>query len=286
MKLLWQFFKKFRFIIGVIIALIIVYLIYFYFYFSTITDNAFVVAKVQQVSAEVSGEIIKINVHNGEVVKKGQPLFSIDPRVYQLNLEDKKYQLKLARNQLEQLKLELGQLAKLPTHHAYQFELLELKIQAQKDLIDKFNVAVKLAQLKLNQTTVYAQNNGIIADLLISVGTSIEALKPLFSLINTDQYWVQANFKETDLTDVRKGNKATIRLKMYLGDKTYTGEVVSSHWAVSRRIINPANSLQEVRNESQWVLPAQRFPVLIKINHPDPNYPLHVGASAYVSIDS
>lgn len=288
MKALIHFLKRFRFLVGVALTLIIIYAVYFYFYFSTVTDNAFIVAKVEPVASSVSGKIIKIYVNNDEVVKKGQALFSIDPEPFKLNLEKKNLKLQLAENKKAKLQTELAILKTKPASddQKLNIKLLNLKLEAEERQIQKAKLSVKKAQMALQETTVYADNNGIVSNLFIAEGTPAIALKPLFAFIDTDQFWVQANFKETDLAHIKQGDQATIRLKMYLGKKIYQGHVTSNASAVSRRVVNPDNLLQNVQDTNQWVLPVQRFPVLISIDHPDPNYPLYVGASAYVSIDS
>ncbi|MCF6775523.1 HlyD family secretion protein [Thiotrichales bacterium 19X7-9] len=165
-------------------------------------------------------------------------------------------------------------------------DLFKIKLQQLQQKKDQAQAELQLAQYHLKETKVYAKTDGIVTNLFISKGYPVTALKPIFSFIDTDHWWVQANFKETDLAHVKVGQKVAIRLRMYLGSKIYYGQVVSTNWAVSRQYINPTNYLQEVPNENQWILLPQRFPVLIKIDQPDKNYPLHMGASAYVSIDT
>ena len=97
---------------------------------------------------------------------------------------------------------------------------------------------------------------------------------------------MQANFKETELGNVKIQDKVNIRLRMYSGQKVYHGNIVSVNWAVNRQTTNNDNKLQDIASENDWVLLPQRFPVLIKIEKPDPDFPLHVGASAYVKIET
>ncbi len=151
--------------------------------------------------------------------------------------------------------------------------------------LDEASAAVKVAKHNLHATKVYAASDGVVNNLFLSPGSPVKAYEPLFAFVDTSTWWVQANFKETNLSGVHVGQKATIRLRMYLGEKVYHGVVVSTNWAVGRNETNPNNNLQSVPSENQWLLLPQRFPVLIRIDNIDPHYPLHMGASAYVSLD-
>ena len=71
-----------------------------------------------------------------------------------------------------------------------------------------------------------APANGWIANLSLREGDVISANQPLFALVSNNQYWIDANFKETELRHVRKGQSAKIILDMY-PDHTFQGIVDS-----------------------------------------------------------
>ncbi|MCF6767670.1 HlyD family secretion protein [Thiotrichales bacterium 19S11-10] len=280
MKSWAHFIKQYRLIISVIFLLVIAYLIYFYFYFSKITDNAFVFVKSMPIASEIDGKVTKINVANGQMIKQGDIIFSIDPKPYQLKISELKAQALAINNKIKELNYKVQ-------HVQGEDKLLQaLLIETEKSRLSILKEKIKQAQLKLKDTKVVAPSDGFVTNFSTISGALIKAYQPIGSFLSTNTWWVQANFKETDLVNVKKGDKATIRLRMYLGKKVYHGIVESSHWAVSRRISNTENALQKINNDNQWVLPAQRFPVLIRVINPDENYPLLPGASAYVSIDS
>ncbi len=105
-----------------------------------------------------------------------------------------------------------------------------------------------------------------------------------FSLVGTDNIYIQANFNETDLRDVRKGARVLIFPRMYLGRKIFHGVIESDYWSANRQLVDNRTQLQNVINENQWVLLPQRLPVIIRVTDPNPHYPLRVGSSAYVYI--
>lgn len=143
---------------------------------------------------------------------------------------------------------------------------------------------LKNAQVNLELTDVYAQGNGIIQNLFFTLGTPVNVNQPLFSLVDTDNIYIQANFNETDLRDVRKGVRVLIYPRMYLGRKVFHGIIESDYWGANRQLVDNRTQLQNVINENQWILLPQRLPVIIRVTDPNPHYPLRVGSSAYVYV--
>ena len=107
--------------------------------------------------------------------------------------------------------------------------------QAQKQLgrLGDHNAQIKMAKanvaqakLDLSHTIVRAPADGIISNLSLRPGDEVTTAQNLFAVIETNQWWAQANFKETQLKRIRKGQTATIKLDMY-PDEVITGTVES-----------------------------------------------------------
>jgi len=151
--------------------------------------------------------------------------------------------------------------------------------------IKTFDAQLSEAKVNLQLSTVYAESNGLISNMFISIGTYATVGTPLFSLIDTDNWWIQGNFEETDLSYVRMGQTAKIRLWMY-PNHIFNGIVDNTGWNVQRRL-ETVSAMTQVTNDNPWFRLPQRFPVQIKImNSHNTEYPLHVGASATVTIDA
>ena len=130
------------------------------------------------------------------------------------------------------------------------------------------------------------QAKGVIDNMYVSVNTPITIHQPVFTFIDTSNFYIQANFNETDLRNVRSGDDVYIILRMYYFDKIFHGKVANSLWAAERQKTATKSQIQLVNNENEWLLLPQRFPIQIKILDPDPNYPLNPGASAYVYVST
>ena len=112
-------------------------------------------------------------------------------------------------------------------------------------------------------------------------GATVQAGQPLFAIIEANRWWVDANFKETDLARIKVGQPATVRLDMY-PDTTFDGTVesISAGSGASFSVLPPENA------SGNWVKVTQRFPVRIALTNPPADKPLRVGASAWVTIDT
>ncbi len=143
--------------------------------------------------------------------------------------------------------------------------------------------ALDRAEHNRARTHVSASAAGWVSDLTVRPGTTVAAGTPLFALIEGDRWWVDANFKETDLKRIRVGQPATVQLDMY-PDMTLEG-TVDSISAGSGAVFSVLPAENATGN---WVKVTQRFTVRIGIPNPpqDTTKPLRVGASALVTIDT
>ena len=137
------------------------------------------------------------------------------------------------------------------------------------------------AALDLSYTEIKAPRAGVVLNMRLQLGEQVKAQTPLFSLVADRRPWVEANFKETDLTYVTVGQKATVVLDMH-PDITWEAEVESISPATGAEfaVLPPQNA------SGNWVKVVQRLPVKLRLLE-RPNEPqLRAGMTAYVSIDT
>ncbi len=137
------------------------------------------------------------------------------------------------------------------------------------------------AALDLAHTEIKAPRAGIVLNFRLQLGEQVKAQTPLFSLVADRRPWVEANFKETDLTYVTVGQKATVVLDMH-PDITWEAEVESISPATGAEfaILPPQNA------SGNWVKVVQRLPVKLRLVERPGEPPLRAGMTAYVSIDT
>ena len=134
------------------------------------------------------------------------------------------------------------------------------------------------AQLNLDYTTITAPCDGYISQCKLHTGHLVSPGQPLFYVI-THHKWIDANFKETQLPNIRLGQPVRIKIDMY-PKQTFTGKVDSiSHGSGTLfSLLPPENAT------GNWVKITQRFPVKIILDSTE--QPLRLGASAQVTIDT
>ena len=164
----------------------------------------------------------------------------------------------------------------------YKVKALTHECKALEETCKKLTAELKTAGIWHQQTTVTALCDGIVTNMMISPGSYCKPGDVLFAVVDTSNWYVQANFKESELSEIRPGTTAVIRLRQYPG-KVYHGVVESSSLSAEKRLTAPKSGLTEVKKENEWFLLPQRFPVQIKITDPDDR--LNFGARAYVSLD-
>ena len=152
----------------------------------------------------------------------------------------------------------------------------------QHPMVQHAQAALDRAELNLSYTVINAPENGIVTKVeQLQVGDYVTASTPLFSLMSTDRVWVEANFKETELTHMRAGQAATVEVDTY-PDVVFPAKVES---------LSPGTgltfSLLPAENATgNWVKVVQRLPVRLAFAKLDPAQPLAAGLSATVEVDT
>lgn len=154
-------------------------------------------------------------------------------------------------------------------------------LEAQRDVVQ---ADIALTELHLEMATVRAPFDGRVVALKTTVGQFASAMKPVFTLIDTNHWYVIANFRETELKNIHSGTPATLRLMSDSG-KTFTGKVDSIGYGVMPDDGGMVlGGLPRVSRSINWVRVAQRFPVKIMVDKPDADM-FRIGASAVANLE-
>jgi membrane fusion protein (multidrug efflux system) len=142
--------------------------------------------------------------------------------------------------------------------------------------------AVRDAGLALRRTRIFAPVAGVVARRSVQVGQRVAPGTALMAVVPLDDVWVDANFKEVQLKDMRVGQPVEVRADVYGGSVTYHGTLVGlSAGSGSAFALLPAQNAS-----GNWIKIVQRVPVRIAL---DPEqlkaHPLRVGLSTRVTVD-
>jgi membrane fusion protein (multidrug efflux system) len=320
---------------------------YQYFTSHVSTDDAYVDGSVALISARIPGTVARLYVMENWHVNAGDPLLALDPRDYQVRLDQAQAQLerarqsvdqnfaqleaaeagsRLAASQLNQAKIDFDRARELRKEgvvsrefydqadtamrvavadqaladHQVQQARAALGGQSTADtdhtptdhtptdhttydrpIVQQANAALEGAKLDLSYTVLRAPLNGIITRKSVHVGNRIQPGEPLMALVPTDRLYITANFKETQLTNVRVGQPADVEADIYPG-YIYKAHIdsISVGTGAAFALLPPENAT------GNWVKVVQRVPVKIVLNQPAPaDKPLRMGLSVEVTVD-
>jgi membrane fusion protein (multidrug efflux system) len=154
----------------------------------------------------------------------------------------------------------------------------------QHPLVMQAQAALDRANLDLSYTVIRAPDDGVVARVeQLQVGDYINAATPVFGLVSSRDVWVEANFKEDDLTYMRAGQSAQVRIDAYPG-RRFSAQVASLSPGTGAQfsLLPPENAT------GNWVKVVQRVPVRLQLEPAEfgDTTPLHAGLSAEVTVDT
>lgn len=180
------------------------------------TDDAAIEAHAIKICPKVSGYITILHVDDNQPVKKGQVIAEIDPRDYQLRVQAAQANLASAKVSLENAKTNAKRQLAIGKAAGTQKEIdnaLTAEATA-KATVDSAKAQLALAEKDLADTKIFAPQDGVVTLRKAEVGAYVSIGEQLMMLVGT-QRWVVANFKETQLTDMRPGQETYIEVDAY-----------------------------------------------------------------------
>jgi len=182
-------------------------------------------------------------------------------------LDDMRTELTVAQQQIAQIRANLSGNPDLP----YDQQASYKQAVAARDQ----------AALELSYTTVKAPAAGVVTEVDIKPGDMVAAGHPVFALVMSGKRWIEANFKETQLSHVRVGQPVEISVDTYSG-RTWHGTVES----IAPGTGSVFSVLPAQNATGNWVKVVQRIPVRIAIQTDSNGPDLRAGMSAEANIDT
>lgn len=122
--------------------------------------------------------------------------------------------------------------------------------------------ALRQARIDLADTEIRAPTDGGITNLKIDEGYHAQVGAPLLTFVSTDDFWIQANLRETSIANIRPGESVDIALDTAPG-RIFRGTISSRSFAVEQPSGGAVGEATTIKTTSGWLRDAQRFPVLI-----------------------
>lgn len=249
------------------------------------TDNAYAAADVAQVTPAIAGTVKDIKVIDTQAVKAGDILVLIDDTDAQLTLKQAVANEARCHADLMRAQANFERRKKLAAYGYVSAEDLNNAENTFKDASANFDSAtasLDQARIDLERTIIRSPIDGIIAKRDVQLGQRVAAGMHLFSIIPVTQVYVNANFKEVQLRNVKIGQPVELQADIYGSSVTYHGKVVGVAGGTGS-----AFALIPAQNATgNWIKVVQRLPVRIEL---DPEslkqHPLQVGLSMHVDIN-
>ncbi|CQH13242.1 multidrug efflux MFS transporter periplasmic adaptor subunit EmrA [Yersinia enterocolitica] len=228
----------------------------------------------------------------------------INSKQYQANIALKKTELSKAQNDLKR-RVVLGSVdaigreelqhardavdaaqasldVAIAQYNANQALVLNTPLEKQP-AVEQAAAKLRDAWLDLQRTKVVSPITGFVSRRSVQVGAEIANGAPLMAVIPANEMWIDANFKETQLANMRIGQPATVVTDFYGDDVVFQGKVVGLDMGTGS-----AFSLLPAQNATgNWIKVVQRLPVRIELDAKQlTEHPLRIGLSTTVRVDT
>jgi len=241
------------------------------------TDDAFVDVHVVSVAPKVAGRVSAVHVRDNELVKQGEVLVELDSRDFQVALEQAK--ANLAKDKATEITAGANeQRAKTLFNDkvisAQERDANVAAAQSSRGNVETDVAAVKQAELNLAYTQIKAPIDSYVTNKKVATGDYLQVGQTLMALV-PPRVWITANYKETQLRNMRPGQPATISVD------AYPGLMLHGHVDSIQAGSGAAFSLLPPENATgNYVKVVQRVPVKIVFDQrPDAQHVLGPGMS-------
>lgn len=249
------------------------------------TDNAYAAADVAQITPSINGIVKVINVIDTQAVKEGDSLVVLDDTDAKLTL--KQAEASFLRSQADWQRAQASfsrrqKLANTGYISAEEISNADSALQIAKANADLAVAHLEQARVDLNRTIIRAPFDGVIAKREVELGQRVTAGTHLLTVIPTSHVYVNANFKEVQLTNVKVGQPVELYADMYGSSVKYHGRVVgvSAGTGAAFAMIPAQNAT------GNWIKVVQRLPVRIALDPQElARHPLQVGLSMHADIN-
>ncbi|MGA2775823.1 MAG: HlyD family secretion protein [Candidatus Omnitrophota bacterium] len=247
------------------------------------TDDAYIEGRIHTIAPKVSGTVLKVNVEDNQPVKKGDLLVEIDPVDYILKVKEAAANLEVRKATLEQSVRDRDRAESLFNGKVIPKEKYEFAFTAYnlaKAQVSAAEQQFNISRQNLQYTKIYSPVDGYVTKKSVEIGNQIKAEQPLMAIIGLNDIWLTANYKETQLKNVKKGQRVLIKVDTYLG-KVFMGKVdsIMAGTGAAFSLFPPENAL------GNYVKVVQRIPVKIVFDdNADRDHLLRIGMSCVPTI--
>ncbi|MFU0922112.1 efflux RND transporter periplasmic adaptor subunit [Kluyvera sichuanensis] len=277
--------KYFSTLLIAALAIIACWLVWNYYMQSPWTRDGKIRAEQVDITPQVSGSILTLNVKDNQFVHAGNVLFQIDPTPWKIAEMNADAKLAKAQSDLSRASHEVERRRGLSQNFisAEDLDTANMTLKAAQANFDAAKAEREHARWQLAQTNVKAPVDGWVTNLSTRVGNYAAVGHPVFALIDSHSFYVVGYFEETKLRHIREGDRADVVL--YSDDKKLQGHVSSIGRAIhDQSLATDGKLVADIKPTIPWVRLAQRVPVRIELDALPADTVLVAGTTCTVSI--
>lgn len=272
-------------LILVLLAFIAIFRAWVFYTESPWTRDARFTADVVAIAPDVSGLITAVPVHDNQLVKKDQVLFTIDQPRYQKALEEAEADVAYYKALASEKRREAGRRNQLGTQAMSREEIDQSNnlLQTVLHQLAKSEATRDLAQLDLQRTVIRAPADGWVTNLNVHGGEFITRGSTAVALVKQHTFYILAYMEETKLEGIRPGYR--VQITPLGSNRVLRGTVDSiSAGVTNASSTSDSKGLATVDSNLEWVRLAQRVPVRIRLDQQQGNlFPAGTTATVVVT---
>jgi len=213
------------------------------------TDDAYVTGDIHYISSRITGTVQKVCVDDNQLVTKGEVLVQLDPADYQALFDEAKAKYEEAQSDFERVNALAGTKA-----------MSQQDLDHAKETLDVAKAHMDTARLQLSYTTITAPAAGHVGRKNVETGNRVQVGQSLLAVVEDDP-WVEANFKETQLANMKIGQTVSLSVDSIPG-KEFVGIIDS----ISPASGNQFALLPADNSTGNFTKIVQRIPVKIRFD--------------------
>jgi multidrug resistance efflux pump len=251
------------------------------------TRDATVRVYIVTMAPQVAGQIVQLPVSDNQLVHKGDLLMVIDPTNYKIAVKQAEASLDQAKANAQDAVAQYDRRKTLTTLSTSieEKQIYEAKALSANAAVEQAAANLDQARVNLARTEIRSPVNGYVTNLLAQLGNYANAGINQLSIVNTDSFWIDGYFEETQLASIHEGD--SVRIQLMGSSQILRGRVSSLARGIEVLNAQPdAAGLAKVNPIFTWVRLAQRIPVRINLDEAPKDVPLVAGMTATVQVDS
>ena len=227
-------------------------------------------AYVVQMAPEFGGIVKEVYAVSNKPMKKGDPLFEMDPEPWKQRVAEDQAAFDLTKDGYQRMT------------RAGRGAVSAEEIVAARDRMREAEAELQKSKYNLDNTQIVAPSDGYPLNVQLRPGTFIRLKRPVLSFVSTEEYYLLATVNQRAARWIEQGGEAEVALSLYPG-RVFAAVVDSVIWGRGRAQLTPTGEIPTVVESRQASEIREQYAVRLHVKDQDPRYPLRFGAIGLVA---